>query len=307
MERIPAPWKTALGARYHLTHKIGEGVAALVFEGRDLKLDRDVAVKVLRPEMVHEIVSPRFHREIRIAAHLSHPHILPLFDCGEVDGTPFFVMPLVRGQTLRTKLEKEGRLQVEVAVSIARQVAAALENILFEGREALVTDFGIAREPSGLTAERLTAAGVAVGTPRYMSPEQAAGDPSTDARADVYALGCVTYEMLTGRAPFEGESQRPIEVSRALDLPPSPRRHRHEVPVAVDRAVRAAMHKDPNQRLQTARAFINALAAPLPLELVPGAIDERRRRWRRTVLALAGSALALVVWGFWARLWSSAR
>jgi serine/threonine-protein kinase len=162
------------------------------------------------------------------------------------------------------------------------------ENILFEGREALVTDFGIARLVGvQLRGDRITDAGVVVGTPRYMSPEQAAGDPSIDARADVYALGCITFEMLTGRPPFTGGGVRSLQVIRALDHPPSPRAERREVPVAVDRAVRASMAKDPAERLPSARAFIEALVTPLPLSAVPGGMEEGRRLRMQWLIAIA--------------------
>ena len=312
MKGAPNRWDELLGTRYRLSRTIGEGAAARVFEARDLKHDRDVAIKILRPEVMQEIISPRFQREVRIVAHLSHPHILPLFDSGEIDGVPYFVMPLVRGETLRAKIDREGALRVDVALSIARQVGAALEhahgcgvvhrdikpeNVLFEGREALVTDFGIAREfTAQAISERLTAAGVVVGTPRYMSPEQAAGDPAIDARADVYALGCITFEMLTGCPPYTGTDLRALQVSRALDAPPSPRARRREVPVAADRAVRAAMAKDPGARLASARAFIDALATPLPLTAVPGGLAERRRRrWWWVAAVAIGSALLVIM------------
>ncbi len=308
MTQVVDGWKSALAARYRLDRLIGEGSAACVYAARDLKHGRDVAVKILRPELVQEVVSPRFLREIHIAAQLSHPHILPLFDSGEVEGIPYFVMPLINGETLRDRLERDGALPLEVALSITRQVAAALEhahersvvhrdikpeNILLVGREAMVADFGIAVAfDQRATAERITAAGVVVGTPRYMSPEQAAGERNVDARSDLYALGCVTYEMLTGTPPFTGADARAVAVSHAIDAPPSPRAKRREVPVAVDRAVRAAMAKNPADRLPTARAFIDALSTPLSLDLVPGARRRRRQRLLgvAAVLALFGAA-----------------
>ncbi|MCX5761060.1 MAG: serine/threonine-protein kinase, partial [Gemmatimonadetes bacterium] len=243
-------------------------------------------------------------------AQLSHPHILPLFDSGEVDGIPYFVMPLVEGRTLRERMDREGALPVDVALGITRQVAAALEyahghgvvhrdikpeNILLVGREALVADFGIAVAfDAGASSERITAAGVVVGTPRYMSPEQAAGDRSVDARSDIYALGCVMYEMLTGQPPFAGGDRRSVAVSHALTAPPSPRAARREVSVAVDRAVRAAMAKNPADRIQTARALIDALSTPLPRHAVPAA---RRSplRWGAGVVVV----LAVATFGLW--------
>ena len=311
-ERVDG-WNAALAGRYHLDRLLGEGSAACVYAARDLRHERDVAVKILRAELVQEVVSPRFLREIHIAAQLSHPHILPLFDSGEVDGIPYFVMPLVEGRTLRERMDREGALPVDVALGITRQVAAALEyahghgvvhrdikpeNILLVGREALVADFGIAVAfDAGASSERITAAGVVVGTPRYMSPEQAAGDRSVDARSDIYALGCVMYEMLTGQPPFAGGDRRSVAVSHALTAPPSPRAARREVSVAVDRAVRAAMAKNPADRIQTARALIDALSTPLPRHAVPSRLGPFRR-WllAASVVLVAIVAVAALRW-----------
>ncbi len=262
---------------------------ATVYLAHDLKHNRQVALKVLKPEIASALGAERFHREIQIAASLNHPHILPLYDSGEIDvslvGTTkgagegpllFYVMPYVRGESLRARLERETQLPVDEALRITRQVASALdhaharqlvhrdvkpENILIHEGEAMVADFGIARALS-TTDQNLTGAGIVVGTAAYMSPEQAAGDPAVDARSDVYALACVLYEMLAGEPPFTGPTALAVMTKRLTDPVPSVRRLRPQVPAAVERAVTRALARVPADRYASTISFAEALSAP---------------------------------------------
>ncbi|MGH7710949.1 MAG: serine/threonine-protein kinase, partial [Gemmatimonadaceae bacterium] len=207
----------ALADRYRVEHVLGSGGMATVYLADDLKHHRQVAIKVLKPEVAAAVGADRFLREIAIAAKLNYPHIVPLFDSGEADGLVFYVMPYIAGESLRDRLRREKQLAIEDAISIARQVASALtyaashgivhrdikpDNILLIDGTAMVADFGIARAIVESGSEHLTATGGAIGTPAYMSPEQASGDRDLDARSDVYALGCVLYEMLAGEPPY---------------------------------------------------------------------------------------------------------
>src|SRR6267143_14122 len=209
----------ALADRYRLEGQLGAGGMATVYLAHDVRHDRKVALKVLRPELAAVIGAERFLHEIKTTANLQHPHILPLFDSGGVEGTVFYTMPYVEGESLRDRLVREKQLPIDDAVRIAREVADALgfahshdvihrdikpENILFEAGHAVVSDFGIARAINAAGGDRLTETGLAVGTPSYMSPEQAAGSRELDGRSDLYSLACVVYEMLGGEPPFTG-------------------------------------------------------------------------------------------------------
>jgi serine/threonine-protein kinase len=222
--------RTALGERYAVERQIGEGGMATVYLARDLKHERQVAIKVLRPELSVSLGGDRFLREIRVAATLQHPNILGLYDSGEAEGLLYYVMPFVEGESLRDRLTKEQQLPLHDALQITREAAEALqyahehgiihrdikpENILLMGGHALVADFGIARavEASG---EKLTQTGMAVGTPHYMSPEQALGSDHVDARSDVYSLGCVLYELLIGQPPFTGPNSMAIMARHSM-------------------------------------------------------------------------------------------
>jgi serine/threonine protein kinase/tetratricopeptide (TPR) repeat protein len=271
--------RAALADRYSLDRELGSGGMATVYLADDLKHRRKVAVKVIRPELAAALGGDRFLREIEVAARLSHPHIVALFDSGDADGVLYYVMPYVRGESVRQKLDREGQLPVEEAVRIARQVASALahahsqglvhrdvkpENILLHEGEAVVTDFGIATGLGAAAGERLTGTGIVVGTPEYMSPEQGLGEGRLDARSDVYGLGCVLFEMLAGEPPYRGSTALALIMRHATEPVPSVRRLRDSVPPHVDRAISKALAKVPADRFDSARAFAEALAGPGP-------------------------------------------
>ena len=292
-----------LGDRFVIERELGRGGMATVYLARDRKHDRLVAVKVLRPEIATLLGPERFLREIRTAANLQHPHILPLHDSGEVEGALYYVMPYVEGESLRDRLQREPQLPLAEASRITREVADALayahardivhrdikpENILLSGGHALLMDFGIARAiSSSAGANKLTGTGLAIGTPAYMPPEQSSGDLPIDGRTDVYALGCVLYEMLTGHPPFSGTTQQEILRRHALDQVPPLRTARPELPVAVEQLVGRALAKAPADRFDTAAAFRAAcedLTAPAAAH----------RGTKRALLALAGLAVLVI-------------
>ena len=267
----------ALAGRYRLVRELGQGGMAVVYLADDLRHARQVALKVLRAEVAAVLGAERFTREIAIAARLSHPHILPLHDSGSADGVLFYVMPWVKGESLGDKLRREGQLKTDDAVRIIRQAAAALdhahaqglvhrdikpENILLHEGEAMVADFGIAMMPADGRQTRLTSVGMAIGTPAYMSPEQAVGESQLDARSDVYALACVLYELLAGEPPFTGPTAQAIIAKRFTGDVPSIRRVRPAVPAEVDHALRRAMAPASADRFPSCGAFADALVAP---------------------------------------------
>src|SRR5688500_932767 len=264
-----------LADRYEVQSELGAGGMATVYRAVDLRHQRDVAIKVLHPELGAALGGERFLSEIRTTARLQHPHILPLLDSGEADGLLYYVMPLVTGETLRTRLVRTRQLPVEEAVQIAREVADALgyahglgvvhrdikpENILLQGGHALVADFGIALAVQSAGGARMTQTGLSLGTPQYMSPEQAMGERSIDARSDIYALAAVTYEMLTGEPPFTGPSVQAIVARLVTEEPRGIVVQRKSVPEHVESAVLCALQKLPADRFATARAFADALA-----------------------------------------------
>jgi TolB-like protein/Tfp pilus assembly protein PilF len=275
---IPARLRAALGDRYLIQEEIGRGGAATVYLAEDVKHDRKVAIKVLRPDNGLSGYEPqRFLREIRIAARLSHPQILPLHDSGEHDGLFYFVMPYAGCESLRGRLEREGALPVDVALRITRAVAGALayahrldvihrdikpENILLQEGEPVVADFGVATALSAAGGDNIyvTDRGFAVGTPAYMSPEQASGESGLDGRADQYSLACVLYEMLAGRPPFAGSGPRATMARHAIETAAPVRTHRPTVPVTVERALERALAKSPAERFPTMADFAAALA-----------------------------------------------
>jgi DNA-binding SARP family transcriptional activator/tRNA A-37 threonylcarbamoyl transferase component Bud32 len=264
-----------LADRYRIEREIGAGGMATVYLARDLRHERDVAVKVMHPDLAAYLGLERFLREIKIAANLTHPHIVPVYDSGSADGQLYYVMPYIEGESLRDRLEREGQLPLGEALGIAREVADALghahsqgvvhrdikpENILLSGGHALVADFGVARAFSVARESRLTKSGMAVGTPPYMSPEQTAGASEVDGRSDVYSLGCVLYEMLGGEPPFTGPTAESIARQHLITAPRPITDVRPSVPKNVSAAIAQALAKTPADRFRTASAFVEALA-----------------------------------------------
>jgi serine/threonine-protein kinase len=324
MDPVPAALADALSGRYRIERELGRGGMATVYLARDLKHERQVALKVLRAELAIALGPERFLREIRITAGLQHPHILPVFDSGQAGDDReairlWYTMPYVDGETLRGRLEREQRLPIADVLRIAGQVAAALqdahehgivhrdikpENILLTRRgEVLVADFGIATALAEPGHERLTATGIRLGTPMYMAPEQIAGD-RVEARADIYALGCVVYEMLAGEPPFTGESAVEVTTRRFREPPPPLRSRRPDVPEAAATAVARALAVAPQERFASAAEFIDALtggsserADALPAK--PGSPYYSRTvrpLLAATAVILAAGGLALAGW-----------
>jgi TolB-like protein/tRNA A-37 threonylcarbamoyl transferase component Bud32/Flp pilus assembly protein TadD len=275
---VPPQLRQALHDRYVLERELGRGGMATVYLAQDLKHDRRVALKLLHPELATTLGPERFLREIHLTARLDHPHILPVFDSGAAGGLLWYTMPYVEGESLRDRLQREGQLPVEDAVRLAREVADALdcahqqgvvhrdikpENILLARGHARVADFGVARAVEAAGAGQLTETGLAVGTPAYMSPEQASGSP-VDARSDLYALGCVLYEMLAGEPPFTGPTPQAVIARRFTEVARPLHTLRETVPPPVEEAVAKALAKIPADRFQTAADFVRALTAPVP-------------------------------------------
>lgn len=304
--------ETGIDDRYRIERELGAGGMAIVYLARDLKHGRPVAIKVLRPEISADTGGERFRREIGIAAQLNHPNVLALHDSGEADGLLYFVMPFVEGDSLRDRLEREGPLPLDETVQIARQVASALDyahsrglvhrdvkpaNVLFQGGQAVVCDFGIAKVASE-AQDRLTRTGVAVGTLTYMSPEQATGDGEIDGRADVYALGCLVYEMLAGTPPFVGSSTPAVLGRKLVGTVPDVTAARPGVPPTVQTVLERALAAAPDDRFATPEAFATSLALATTEHAVTE--DARRRRWRRVLRWTAAVAgVALLAGGGW--------
>ena len=315
---------SALADRYRTERELGQGGMATVYLAHDLRHEREVAIKVLHPDLGAALGGDRFLSEIKTTARLQHPHILPLLDSGEADGLLYYVMPYVRGETLRTRLERERQLPIDAALRIAREVADALgaahalgiihrdikpENILLQGGHALVADFGIALAVQHAAGQRMTQTGLSLGTPQYMSPEQAMGERAIEARSDIYALGAVTYEMLTGDPPFTGSSVQAIVAKVLTERPTSLRTLRDTVPVQVEQAVLTALAKLPADRFATAADFATALSterfSTLGTELRTGAVTGAPAgpmrtagwKWATAVLALATmGAVGVAAW-----------
>ena len=274
----------ALGGQYTIQREIGRGGMAIVYLARDVKHDRDVALKVLRPEFAASLGSERFLAEIKLTAALQHPNILPLFDSGAASGVLFYVMPFVRGESLRDRLDRDRTLPVDEAVAIARGIASALEhahrqgivhrdvkpeNVLLSDGVPIVADFGIARAVKAAGATRVTEMGVSLGTPAYMSPEQAMGEEDVDQRSDLYSLGCVLYEMISGGVPFDGGSAQAIIAKHLTAAVPSLRDLRDTIPVPVDTTIQRALAKERAERWSTAAEMADALVAPPAVEPMP--------------------------------------
>ncbi|HEV8382012.1 MAG TPA: protein kinase [Gemmatimonadales bacterium] len=299
MDDLQSRLAAALGGRYTLEREIGRGGMSIVYLARDLRHGRRIALKVLRPELAGALGPERFLLEIKVAAGLTHPHILPLFDSGVADGLLFYTMPYVEGESLRHRLVREGRLSLAEAVRITCDVADALsyahgqnlvhrdikpENILLEAGHPVVSDFGIARAISEADESRMTGTGIVVGTVDYMSPEQASGE-AIDGRSDIYSLACVLYEMLVGRTPLAGgarSGERPSVIEKCA-----------EIPLEMELAVQTGLATLPSERFATAGEFADALRAASAVVSLSGRARQRRRRWW-AVAAVAVIALGMV-------------
>ncbi|MCH7716646.1 MAG: protein kinase [Gemmatimonadetes bacterium] len=309
----------ALSDRYAIQRELGAGGMATVYLADDLKHHRKVAVKVLRPELAAAIGGERFLREVDVTANLQHPHILPLFDSGEVDGFLYYVMPYVEGESLRTRLEREHELPVQESLRILREVVDALakahrqgvvhrdikpDNVMLSDSHAVVTDFGVAKAVSEATgAQQLTTAGIALGTPAYMAPEQAVADPNIDHRVDIYAVGVMAYEMLAGHAPFQGPTAQSVLSQQVTETPEPVTKHRAAVGPALNAVVMKCLEKKPADRWQTAEELlheIEQLATPSggTAPATPVHPESRNKtRWRRAAWSAAGVAVvAVAVW-----------
>jgi serine/threonine-protein kinase len=308
----------ALADRYRIEGEIGSGGMATVFKAEDLRHHRRVAIKVLHPGLAQTLGAERFLREIRTVANLTHPHILPLHDSGEAEGLLFHVMPYVKGESLRARLDKEGQLPVEDAVQIAREIADALayahgegvvhrdvkpDNIMLEAGHAVLADFGVAHALAEAEEERLTKTGLSLGTPAYTSPEQAAGGREPDGRSDQYALGCVLYEMLTGHPPFTGPEVESIVRQHLTVDPPPVTQVRTAVPTQVAGALTRAMAKSPADRYLTASEFGAALGQSTVAAQAGPVSMPRRPSSRARVVTGSLAAIAALVLLVWAGLW----
>ena len=299
VDDLQARLAAALAGRYTIEGEIGRGGMSIVYQARDLRNDRWVALKVLRPELAGALGPERFLREIKVAARLAHPHILPLFESDVADGLLFYTMPYVEGESLRHRLQREGRLPIADAVTIACDVADALayahthnivhrdikpENILIEAGHPVVSDFGIARAISAANESRMTGVGIVVGTVDYMSPEQASGE-ELDGRSDIYSLGRVLYEMLIGSVPVGARTSSAIE--------------RSDIPLEIDLAIQTALAAVPNERFATASDFAATLRQSSNFAPSGWWLRRIRRRWRLSAALLTAAAIALFLWRPW--------
>jgi serine/threonine-protein kinase len=310
---------TALGDRYRIERELGQGGMATVYLALDLKHDRKVAIKVLRPELAAVIGAERFLAEIKTTAHLQHPHILPLFDSGAADGFLFYVMPFIEGESLRDRLNREHQLPIPDAVRIATEVASALdyahrqhvihrdikpENTLLHDGRALVADFGIALAASRSGGSRMTETGMSLGTPHYMSPEQAMGQREITARSDVYALGAMTYEMLLGEPPFTGPTAQSIVAKVITETPVPPSRQRQTIPEPVEDAVLTALAKLPADRFASAAEFAAALSGTgtatrrVPSRATPAAAPRARPGRVAMLYGALGFTAIIAAWAW---------
>jgi serine/threonine protein kinase len=268
--------REALSQSYSIDRELGRGGMATVYLAQDTKHDRVVALKILHPDLAASLGPDRFLREIKLAARLNHPHILPLFDSGQADAFLYYVMPYVEGESLREKLDRDQQLPIEEAVHHGRAIASALdyahrqgivhrdikpENIMLYEGEAMVMDFGIAKAVSAAGSETLTQTGMMVGTPAYVSPEQAAGESNLDGKSDQYSLACVVYEMLTGERPFSGATPQAVMSKRFSETPKPLRSLRSTIPESVEKAVTRAMTTDATGRYSTTAQFGQALVS----------------------------------------------
>src|SRR5687768_9858934 len=313
MTDVTARLTTAISDRYTLLHEVGQGGMATVYLAEDVRHHRKVAIKVLHPELSAVLGGDRFLKEIELTANLQHPHILPLFDSGSAHGLLYYVMPFIDGETLRARLDRERQLPIPDAVRIAVDVAGALdyahkrgvvhrdikpENILLQDGRPLVADFGIALAVQQAGGERMTQTGLSLGTPQYMSPEQATGEREIDARSDVYSLGAVTYEMLTGEPPFTGPTAQAIVAKVITTDPQRLTSQRKSIPMHLEAAVLQALEKMPADRFSSAAEFSKALgdARFETTRTTQNAVTSRmpaRNQWRLAAITLAGVSVAL--------------
>ncbi|HZI99490.1 MAG TPA: protein kinase, partial [Gemmatimonadaceae bacterium] len=311
-----------LGAAYRIDRELGGAGMSRVFVATETELDRQVVIKVLPPDLAAGINTDRFRREIQLAARLQHPHIVPLLAAGAKGSLLYYTMPLITGENLRTRLTKKGELPVQEATKILREVADALsyahehgavhrdikpENIIMSGSHALVLDFGVSKALSSSTSETstegptLTSLGIALGTPAYMAPEQAAADPHVDARADIYALGIVGYELLTGRTPFAGLNQQQTLSAHITTQPMPVTQHRPQIPPGLATVIMRCIEKHPSDRWQNADDLHNALE---PYSVTSGASApamtpvKRPFRWTPQRIAVAAGIVGIVGAGF---------
>ncbi|HET7602886.1 MAG TPA: serine/threonine-protein kinase, partial [Gemmatimonadales bacterium] len=309
LERITS----ALGDRYAVERELGRGGMAVVFLAHDLRHDRDVAIKVLSPELAASLGHQRFVREVRVAARLSHPGIVPLYDSGDADGLLYYVMPVIQGESLAARLRREGSLPLEDALAIGAEVADALDyagrqgvvhrdikpgNILLSGGHALVADFGLAHAVEQDHAV-LTSSGLVVGTPMYMSPEQVGNSARLDPRSDQYSLGCVLYEMLVGEPPFTGASVQQVFARHAVERVPSIRAVRDVVPEIVEGAIHRALAKNPADRFQSSGDFARVLRGESFPAWSRASLElprPRRRSWLIPAALLVSAVGVFVAW-----------
>jgi len=312
-----AELNAALPPHYIIDRELGRGGMALVYLARDTRHERFVALKTLRPEIAVALGRERFLREIKLAARLQHPNILPVYDSGDAGGTLYYVMPFVEGESLRDRLDHEPQLPVDDALHIAGEVAEALayahdhdvvhrdikpENIMLSGGHAIVTDFGIARAVSAAGGDKLTQTGLAIGTPAYMPPEQASGSGQVDRRSDIYSLACVLYETLAGQPPFTGPTAQAIMARHSLDSVPRLKIVRDAIPDELELVIERALEKVPADRYQTSGEFAKALTAAST-----GAVSRvtaarrhtRRMTWRRPITAGIGLGAVALIAGAW--------
>ena len=321
-ETVRFQLQSALAGRYELERELGRGGMATVYLARDIRHERLVALKVLDPELGAVLGADRFLSEIRVTANLQHPHLLPLFDSGAADGLLYYVMPFVEGESLRAKLARETQLPVDEAVRIAVAVAEALayahghgvihrdlkpENILLQHGQPVLADFGIALAISNAGGQRVTQTGLSLGTPQYMSPEQATGDRAIDARTDIYSLGAVTYEMLAGEPPHSGSSAQAI-IARLMTEEPRPLSTvRRTVPAHVEMAVERALHKLPADRFATAKEFADTLLGRIAPQATGATHARSAAATRRRVMpwAVVAGVVGVVIGALAVRSWGT--